>query len=135
MYGTTVERILAANPGLSVNNLQIGQQICIPSFTPVCNGIRYTVKAGDTAYLIARAYGISLTALMKRKPERGPEHFVCRSSALYTSEHQHSAHMYLCAKCSGDFSGTGCRRSSVAQIRSLTDVQRSSWRYPTSQIR
>ncbi len=68
MYGTTVERILAANPGLSVNNLQIGQQICIPSFTPVCNGIRYTVKAGDTAYLIARAYGISLTALMNANP-------------------------------------------------------------------
>lgn len=68
MYGVTVERILAANPGLTVNNLQIGQQICIPSFTPVCNGIRYTVKAGDTAYLIARAYGISLTALMNANP-------------------------------------------------------------------
>lgn len=68
MYGTTVERILAANPGLTANNLQIGQQICIPSFTPVCNGIRYTVKAGDTAYLIARAYGISLTALMNANP-------------------------------------------------------------------
>jgi len=68
MYNMATDRIIAANPGININNLQIGQQICIPSTTPVCTGIRYTVKSGDTAYMIARAYGISLTALINANP-------------------------------------------------------------------
>lgn len=29
-YKTTVEAIMAINPGLNPNNLQVGQRICIP---------------------------------------------------------------------------------------------------------
>ena len=43
-------------------NLQIGQLICIPCHTvpppTVCpGGIFYTIRAGDTIYLIAQRYG------------------------------------------------------------------------------
>jgi LysM repeat protein len=30
-FGTTVQAIQQANPGVNPNNLQIGQQICIPN--------------------------------------------------------------------------------------------------------
>lgn len=33
-FGTTVDAILAANPGLDPQNLQIGQRICIPGAQP-----------------------------------------------------------------------------------------------------
>ena len=33
-FGTTVDTILAANPGLDPQNLQIGQRICIPGTQP-----------------------------------------------------------------------------------------------------
>ncbi|MGE5527568.1 MAG: LysM peptidoglycan-binding domain-containing protein, partial [Patescibacteria group bacterium] len=38
-FGTTVQAILAANPGLDPNRLMIGQQICIPvPAPPTCPG-------------------------------------------------------------------------------------------------
>lgn len=73
-----------ANPGLDPYNLQVGTSICIPSVTTVpvpappvfCDETerKYTIEEGDTLYLIARKYNITLEALMKANPALDPYH-------------------------------------------------------------
>ena len=74
-FHTTIDAILAANPGISPTNLQIGQQICIP-VPPVSNtcpgGYFHTVVIGDTFYNIAQRAGIAVEALRAANPGVDP---------------------------------------------------------------
>ncbi|MFS8614291.1 LysM peptidoglycan-binding domain-containing protein, partial [Limnochorda sp.] len=49
-FGVTVDQLIAANPGVDPDRLQIGQQICIPGVAPpTCQGgTLYTIRQGDT---------------------------------------------------------------------------------------
>ena len=74
MFGTTVNAILLANPQITNPSLiypGMVLRIPVPSPgpTPPHHGMRYVVKSGDTMYKIARAYGISLNALIKANPQ------------------------------------------------------------------
>jgi len=72
-FGTTVPAILAANPQITDPNLIFpGQRICIPvAPSPTCPppGFLYTVQRGDTMFLIAQRFGVSLQALIAANPQ------------------------------------------------------------------
>ncbi|NLG68782.1 MAG: LysM peptidoglycan-binding domain-containing protein [Firmicutes bacterium] len=67
-YGISWQAILAANPGLDPYNLIPGQSIVIPSGSAPPGGSTYVVQPGDTLWLIAQRYGLSLDALMAANP-------------------------------------------------------------------
>ncbi len=76
-YNTTVEAIMKLNPGIDPNNLQIGQVICIPdkgvSPMPPCpNGFYYTIRAGDTLFLLSQRFGVSVDAIIRANPGIDP---------------------------------------------------------------
>ncbi|WP_143598597.1 LysM peptidoglycan-binding domain-containing protein, partial [Tissierella sp. P1] len=77
-HNTTVEAIMAINPGINPNNLQIGQRICIPgSTTPPptrcpSGSFAYTIKAGDTLYKLAITYKTTVEAIMAINPGINP---------------------------------------------------------------
>ncbi len=71
-----IEALIAANPGIDPQSLQIGQQICIPAPPPTeqpCPGRLYTVQPGDTFIRIARRFGYTLDALLTINPGVDPE--------------------------------------------------------------
>ncbi len=62
-YGTTVDAIKRLN-GLSSDILQIGQVLRIPSEQP-SGYFNYTVRAGDTLWLLANRYGTTVDAIRR----------------------------------------------------------------------
>lgn len=72
-FNTTVEALMAANPGVDPNRLMIGQVICIPvAPTPPCPGGTYQIRAGDTFYNIAIRFNTTVEALMAANPGVDP---------------------------------------------------------------
>ncbi len=66
-FGTTVKSIKTAN-GLSSSWLKIGQELTISqsaSGTKSADGQNYTVKRGDSPYLIAKRHGMNLYEFLK----------------------------------------------------------------------
>lgn len=74
-YNTSVPEIIQANPGISPEELQIGQQICIPADALAkkpCPGRIYTIQPGDTLIDLAKRYGYTLDALVSINPGANP---------------------------------------------------------------
>lgn len=77
-YNTTVEAIMAINPGINPNNLQIGQVICIPGGStptppgPSCPGFYHTIRSGDTLWKLSQQYGVSVEAILRANPGINP---------------------------------------------------------------
>ena len=62
-YNSTVSNVLKFNSIPNPNLIYIGQQIIIPLSPP--EAIIYTVKPGDSLYLIAKKYGTYVDNLIK----------------------------------------------------------------------
>jgi len=98
-YNTTVDAIMKLNPGIDPNNLQIGQVICIPDtgvspvppMPPCTNGFYYTIRAGDTLYLLAQRFGVSVDAIIRANPGIDPNNLqigqvICIPQAIPTPD-------------------------------------------------
>jgi L,D-transpeptidase ErfK/SrfK len=76
-FNVTVNDIMAVNPGLLPESLQVARIICIPksdSLQPPCNTSNYyVIQSQDTLYAIAHAFNISLQSLMDANPGIKPE--------------------------------------------------------------
>jgi|LSQX01.1.fsa_nt_gb peptidoglycan endopeptidase LytF len=74
-FGTSVQAIITANPGIDPNNLIIGQVICIPEVvpTPPCpGGTLYTIRPGDTIFALAQRFGTTVQAIIAANPGIDP---------------------------------------------------------------
>lgn len=77
-FGTTVDVLLRANPQITdPNRLSIGQVICVPSGAPTpppgvtcpAGFTTHTVVAGETLFMIARRFGITVSELLAANPQ------------------------------------------------------------------
>jgi peptidoglycan DL-endopeptidase LytF len=68
--GFTVQAILAANPGINPNFLEVGQILCLPTggTVPCTGGTIYRVQPGDTLFGIARRFDVMLAAILRANP-------------------------------------------------------------------
>jgi len=71
-FGVSLDALIRANPQIPNPDLIFpGQVLCVPRVvTPTCpDGFLYTVRPGDTMFLIARRFGISLQTLINANPQ------------------------------------------------------------------
>jgi LysM repeat protein len=95
-FNTTVEAIQAANPGVDPNNLQIGQVICIPGTpTPTCPAgtTPYTIRSGDTFFLLAQRFNTTVEAIQAANPGVNPNNLqigqvICIPTATASEEEE-----------------------------------------------
>jgi LysM repeat protein len=73
-YNTTVSNILAFNTISNPYDIQIGQKIIVPLSPPEAE--LYTVRTGDTLYLIAKKYQMALDNLVKYNYSLQPPYLV-----------------------------------------------------------
>ncbi|HEY8394522.1 MAG TPA: SafA/ExsA family spore coat assembly protein [Thermaerobacter sp.] len=67
-FGVSLNSLIAFNPQVPNPNLIFpGQVLCVPTGCP--NGQPYIVQPGDTMFLIAQRFGISLQALINANPQ------------------------------------------------------------------
>ena len=64
-YNTSTSNIISLN-NLKNNNLSIGQVLKIPISNNTSNTIKYTVKAGDNLYSIAKKYNTTTNDIKKK---------------------------------------------------------------------
>ena len=67
VYGIRVKDIMRENPFVDVYNLQIGDELCVPGFTNVIEGvfIPHIVKKGETILDIANMHKTTVENLAK----------------------------------------------------------------------
>ncbi len=87
-FGTTVESIQALNPGMNPNSLQVGSVVCVSAGTPMvpptmlpttmppktcpANSFAYTIKSGDTFFMLAERFGTTVEAIQALNPGMNP---------------------------------------------------------------
>lgn len=77
-FNTTIAAIIAANPDVDPENLEVGNIICMPqAVTPpaTCpaNTALYTIRPGDTFYSLTRRFNTKVAAIMAANPNVNPE--------------------------------------------------------------
>lgn len=69
-FGVSLDALLRANPQVADGDkINVGEKILIPQSSGVTGGGTYTVRSGDTMWLIAKKFGISLSELIRLNPQ------------------------------------------------------------------
>ncbi|WP_324718049.1 LysM peptidoglycan-binding domain-containing protein [Carboxydochorda subterranea] len=76
-FGVSLNALIACNPQIpDPSRIFPGQRLCLPGVAPPppfcgpgCQGGVYTVQPGDTMFLIAQRFGVSLNALIACNPQ------------------------------------------------------------------
>ncbi len=90
-YGTTVDSLKRAN-NLSSNYLWVGQRLTITGGSAASvSSSSYRVQSGDTLYLIAKKYGITVDALRKANGMSGSYLWVGQTLKIPTASRSSSA--------------------------------------------
>ena len=88
-FGVSLNALIAANPHISNPNVICpGDVLCVPGAPDACGSRvpascpagfqgRYTVRAGDTMFLIAQRFGVSLNALIAANPHISNPNVIC----------------------------------------------------------
>ena len=69
LHHTTIDKILSINLGLTVESLQAGQTILLPTGGAAESPIMHVVSKGDTMWNIAKRYNITVDELVAANPE------------------------------------------------------------------
>ncbi len=74
-FNTTVQAIIAINPGIDPERLYIGQVICVPQVQPQCpiGTSPYEIKSGDTLFSIAAKFNTTVGDILNSNPGIVPE--------------------------------------------------------------
>ncbi len=76
-FNTTAAAIVSANPSVDPDDLRVGQVICIPRgpvHSACPEGTReYTVRRGDTFFLLARRFNTTVDAIIEANPDVDPD--------------------------------------------------------------
>lgn len=75
-FNTTVDAILQANPALDAQLYYAGDVICIPRSTAGNGCTPYTIRRGDSFYLISQRTGVPLADLLAANPGVDPARLV-----------------------------------------------------------
>ncbi|MDD3184825.1 MAG: LysM domain-containing protein [Anaerostipes sp.] len=72
-YNVTVRDIMRQNPFVNIYNLQIGDELCIPTTKPVIGGafVPYVVKEGDTLQSILSKQNLTYEKLARANKKVG----------------------------------------------------------------
>jgi spore coat assembly protein SafA len=93
-FGVSLNALIAANPQISNPNLICpGDVLCVPGGPGECGSRvpascppgfqgRYTVQPGDTMFLIAQRFGVSLNALIAANPQISNPNLICPGDVL-----------------------------------------------------
>ncbi|WP_034602277.1 LysM peptidoglycan-binding domain-containing protein [Clostridiisalibacter paucivorans] len=77
-YNVSYNALKEANPNVDIENLEVGQRICIPPYEPSkpCPNRTYIIKKNETLSSIAEKFVVSATDILILNPEMAPGEFV-----------------------------------------------------------
>ena len=82
LHHTTIDKILSINPGLTVESLQAGQTILLPTGGAAESPITHVVSKGDTMWNIAKRYNITVDELVAVNPAMRQEDYKLKKGSV-----------------------------------------------------
>lgn len=82
LHHTTIDKILSINPGLTVESLQAGQTILLPTGGTAGSPTTHVVSKGDTMWNIAKHYNITVDELVAVNPAMRQEDYKLKKGSV-----------------------------------------------------